>query len=275
MIFFNPSNISFIMVLPFFILRNSPFHHIINSVFFRAEKYIKILIQYFISTPQLKMINNLFSIFDPAAIFFYPLNWISIFIFAILFLPSYWVINSPYKLIIKKIIRAINNEFSVLLKSKKAGVIIFITLFILILFNNALGLVSFTFTATRHLAITVALALPLWLRFIIYRIINNMTEFLAHLVPTGTPAPLIPFIVLIEIISNIIRPITLSVRLAANIIAGHLLLTLLGNQVVTRSYLIFTALIVSQLLLVILETAVACIQAYVFSVLTTLYASEA
>jgi F-type H+-transporting ATPase subunit a len=86
---------------------------------------------------------------------------------------------------------------------------------------------------------------------------------------------LIPFIVIIEIVRNIIRPITLSVRLAANIIAGHLLLTLLGNQLVRRSWLIFPLICGPEYLLMVLESAVACIQAYVFSVLTTLYASEA
>lgn len=221
------------------------------------------------------MINNLFSIFDPAAIFFFPLNWLSIMIFSILFLPSYWIISSPFKSIITIIINAINKEFMTLLKSRKKGVLIFLALFIFILFNNVAGLTSFTFTATRHLAITLALALPFWVSFIIYRIVNDITEFLAHLVPTGTPPALIPFIVIIEIIRNVIRPITLSVRLAANIIAGHLLLTLLGNQVVARSYFILPGLIAAQLLLVMLESAVACIQAYVFSVLTTLYASEA
>jgi F-type H+-transporting ATPase subunit a len=145
------------------------------------------------------------------------------------------MLNSPYKILIRKIISRINNEFTTLLKNKKINILIFSSLFLLIFFNNTLGLFSFTFTSTRHLAITLSLAFPFWLRFIIFRIINNITDFLAHLVPIGTPAALIPFIVIIEIIRNIIRPITLSVRLAANIIAGHLLLTLLGNQIVTSS----------------------------------------
>ena len=84
-----------------------------------------------------------------------------------------------------------------------------------------------------------------------------------------------PFIVVIEIIRNIIRPITLSVRLAANMIAGHLLLTLLGNQIVRASWILFPGVMTAEFLLLVLESAVACIQAYVFAVLTTLYASEA
>lgn len=221
------------------------------------------------------MINNLFSIFDPSASFNLPFNWVRLILFLILIPSSFWVKTSPSSLTLRITFQRIIKEFSVLLKSSKLNILLFVSLFALIIFNNTLGLISFSFTSTRHLAITLSLALPLWLGFIIYRIFNNTIQFLAHLVPLGTPAPLIPFIVLIEIIRNIIRPITLSVRLAANIIAGHLLLTLLGSQLVSASYSIFIFIFGAQFLLIILESAVACIQAYVFSVLTTLYASEA
>ena len=84
-----------------------------------------------------------------------------------------------------------------------------------------------------------------------------------------------PFMVLIETIRNIIRPGTLAVRLAANIIAGHLLLTLLGNTGPSiRSSLLLSILIFSQILLLTLESAVAIIQSYVFAVLRTLYTRE-
>jgi len=96
----------------------------------------------------------------------------------------------------------------------------------------------------------------------------------AHLVPQGTPGPLIPFIVLIETIRNVIRPGTLAVRLAANIIAGHLLLTLLGRTGPSLSASLLAFLVISQILLLILEAAVAVIQSYVFAVLRTLYARE-
>jgi F-type H+-transporting ATPase subunit a len=97
---------------------------------------------------------------------------------------------------------------------------------------------------------------------------------LAHLVPNGTPAALIPFIVLIETISNTIRPLTLSVRLIANMVAGHLLITLLGNQTAVASNFILAGLILTQILLLTLEAAVAVIQSYVFAVLSTLYSRE-
>lgn len=83
-----------------------------------------------------------------------------------------------------------------------------------------------------------------------------------------------PFIVVIESISNVIRPGTLAVRLAANMIAGHLLITLLGNQTTVAGLSIIYILLGVQVLLLILESAVAIIQAYVFAVLSTLYSSE-
>jgi len=96
----------------------------------------------------------------------------------------------------------------------------------------------------------------------------------AHLVPQSTPNLLIPFIVLIESIRNVIRPLTLAVRLIANMVAGHLLITLLGNQTAAASNLILARLILTQILLLTLESAVAIIQSYVFAVLSTLYARE-
>ena len=96
----------------------------------------------------------------------------------------------------------------------------------------------------------------------------------AHLVPLGTPIVLIPFIVLIETVRNIIRPITLSVRLAANLTAGHLLLILLGERIVGATPLIILGVTAAQLALITLEGAVAVIQSYVFATLTTLYARE-
>jgi F-type H+-transporting ATPase subunit a len=121
---------------------------------------------------------------------------------------------------------------------------------------------------------TLTLALPLWLSFIVYGWLNHTQHIFAHLVPQGTPAILIPFMVCIETIRNVIRPGTLAVRLAANIIAGHLLITLMGNTGPTLAARLVGFLIIGQIALLILESAVAIIQSYVFAVLRTLYSSE-
>ena len=97
---------------------------------------------------------------------------------------------------------------------------------------------------------------------------------IAHLVPTGTPRFLIPIIVIIETVRRIIRPATLAIRLAANIVAGHLLLTLLGSQGPILSTISLIILIVALILLLLLEVGVACIQSYVFTILNSLYLNE-
>jgi len=116
--------------------------------------------------------------------------------------------------------------------------------------------------------------LPLWLGRIILSIIYQYNNLLAHLVPVGTPRFLIPVIVIIETVRNIIRPLTLSIRLAANIVAGHLLLTLLGSQGPLLSLFNLSLLIIGLFLLLLLEVAVACIQSYVFTILSSLYLNE-
>jgi F-type H+-transporting ATPase subunit a len=121
---------------------------------------------------------------------------------------------------------------------------------------------------------TLTLALPLWIRFIIFGRTKNTNHMFEHLVPQGTPAVLIPFIVCIETIRNIIWPGTLAVRLTANKIAGHLLLTLLRNNGPSTGYSLLSLLIIAQILLLIQESAIAIIQSYVFAVLRTLYSRE-
>ncbi|KYN50654.1 ATP synthase subunit a, partial [Trachymyrmex septentrionalis] len=112
------------------------------------------------------------------------------------------------------------------------------------------------------------------LRIIIFRFTNYLNNLLTHLTPSGTPFALIPFIVIIESIRLLIRPLTLSIRLTANIIAGHLLLTLLGSSRIRLTSSTILIIIIIQIILYILEISVSIIQAYVFSILTLLYRRE-
>lgn len=223
------------------------------------------------------MITNLFSVFDPSTtIFNLSLNWIRTFIGLLIIPCSYWFIPSRFNIVWNNVLLTLHKEFKTLLgpTGHNGSSFIFISLFSLIVFNNFLGLFPYIFTRTSHLTLTLALALPLWLSFIIYGWINHTQHIFAHLVPQGTPSVLIPFIVCIETISNIIRPGTLAVRLAANIIAGHLLLTLLGNTGNSLSFYLVSLLVIAQIALLVLESAVAIIQSYVFAVLRTLYSRE-
>jgi F-type H+-transporting ATPase subunit a len=223
------------------------------------------------------MITNLFSVFDPStSIFSLSLNWIRTFIGLILIPYMFWILPSRINIFWNNILITLFKEFKTLLgPTRKNGcTFIFISLFTLILFNNFLGLFPYIFTSTSHLTLTLTLALPLWISFILYGWLNHTQHIFAHLVPQGTPGVLIPFIVLIETISNVIRPGTLAVRLTANIIAGHLLLTLIGNTGNSLSSIIVSLLVIGQIALLILESAVAIIQSYVFAVLSTLYSRE-
>nr|URX54439.1 ATP synthase F0 subunit 6 [Cryptotermes penaoru] len=224
------------------------------------------------------MMSNLFSVFDPSTSNFnLSLNWISTFLGLMLIPTSVWLIPSRYPMLWNLLLTSLHNEFKALLglkKINKGSTFLFVSLFSLILFNNFLGLFPYIFTSTSHLTMTLTLALPLWVSFMVFGWINNTNHMFEHLVPQGTPTALMPFMVCIETISNIIRPGTLAVRLTANMIAGHLLLTLLGNNEPTIIQSLLWVLILAQILLLILESAVAAIQSYVFAVLSTLYSSE-
>ena len=224
------------------------------------------------------MIRNLFSIFDPTTeINNLPLNWTRTAIGLLLIPTRIWLIPSRNSIIVKLLINKLHQEIKTILRKgneNKGNSFILTCLFLIILINNFLGLFPYIFTRTSHLILTLTLALPLWIRFILFGWIKNTNHIFEHLVPQGTPTMLIPFMVIIETIRNLIRPGTLAVRLTANIIAGHLLLTLLGNNGPSISHTLLTVLITAQILLLILEGAVAVIQSYVFAILRTLYSRE-
>nr|QWZ46418.1 ATP synthase F0 subunit 6 [Stenomorpha consobrina] len=218
---------------------------------------------------------NLFSSFDPSTNWNMSLNWMSTMIGIMMIPMMFWFIPSRINLIWTKIIITLHKEFKNLLGEKIKGMtLIFISLFAFIMFNNFIGLFPYIFTSTSHMTLTISLALPLWLTFMLFGWMNNTIHMFAHLVPQGTPPILMPFMVCIETISNIIRPGTLAIRLSANMIAGHLLMTLLGNTGTLMSIYMINLLLIVQILLLLLESAVAIIQSYVFAILTTLYSSE-
>nr|YP_009990227.1 ATP synthase F0 subunit 6 [Panulirus longipes]QNN01842.1 ATP synthase F0 subunit 6 [Panulirus longipes] len=223
------------------------------------------------------MMTSLFSIFEPSSsIFSMPLNWLSTFI-GILFLPMvYWASPSRWLLIWSQSMQTLHQELKSMLPISHTGISLFmVSLFSLILFNNFLGLLPYVFTSSSHMAMTLSLSLPIWLALMVFGWLKHTQHMFAHLVPQGTPSVLMPFMVLIESISNLIRPATLAIRLAANMTAGHLVLTLLSQSGPSiASSTLLSILILSQILLLTLESAVAIIQSYVFTVLSTLYAGE-
>merc|ERR1712117_103532 len=221
--------------------------------------------------------TNLFSSFDPMVNiigFNIRLNWISRII-PILVLPqAYWITSSQIIKSIENIINYLHGELAAVfgLVALPGTIFTFLRFFFFIFFCNLIGLAPYIFTRSSHISFTLALAI--WLGRILFSMKNQYNRLFAHLVPTGTPGALIPVIVIIETVSNVIRPGTLSIRLAANIVAGHLLLTLLGSQGPNAQGIVLLVLMGRLILLLCLELAVACIQAYVFTILRSLYLNE-
>nr|BAK42347.1 ATPase subunit 6 [Chaca bankanensis] len=154
---------------------------------------------------------------------------------------------------------------------------ILMSLMIFIIMLNMLGLLPYTFTPTTQLSLNMGLAVPLWLATVVIGLRNQPTMALGHLLPEGTPTPLIPVLIIIETISLFIRPLALGVRLTANLTAGHLLIQLISAATILllptmTTTAMLTAILL--LLLTLLEIAVAAIQAYVFVLLLSLYLQE-
>nr|YP_009424312.1 ATP synthase F0 subunit 6 [Callosciurus prevostii]ARH02799.1 ATP synthase F0 subunit 6 [Callosciurus prevostii]QAB46106.1 ATP synthase F0 subunit 6 [Callosciurus prevostii] len=149
-----------------------------------------------------------------------------------------------------------------------------ISLILFIGSTNLLGLLPHSFTPTTQLSMNLGMAIPLWAGAVIMGFRHKTKASLAHFLPQGTPAPLIPMLIIIETISLFIQPMALAVRLTANITAGHLLMHLIGGAtLVLASISLPTAMItfIILILLTLLEFAVALIQAYVFTLLVSLY----
>nr|USH90509.1 ATP synthase F0 subunit 6 [Chelonoidis niger] len=151
------------------------------------------------------------------------------------------------------------------------------SLMAMLLMINLLGLLPYTFTPTTQLSMNMGLAIPMWVATVLTGLRNQPTTSLGHLLPEGTPTPLIPILIMIETISLFIRPLALGVRLTANLTAGHLLIQLTSTAVLALLSMTMTLSILTMtilFLLTILELAVAMIQAYVFVLLLSLYLQE-
>ena len=149
-----------------------------------------------------------------------------------------------------------------------------LTLFLFILFANVLGLVPYSFTVSSHIIVTLALALVVFIGATIIGFWRNGFSYLKIFVPSGVPVFLLPLVVLIEIVSYFIRPMSLSIRLFANMMAGHMMLKVMAGFVVLLGYFGFVPLL-AMVGLTGLELLVAALQAYVFALLTCMYLSDA
>nr|UUC08029.1 ATP synthase F0 subunit 6 [Exechonella vieirai] len=148
------------------------------------------------------------------------------------------------------------------------------TLLMVIILLNLTGLSPYTFSMTSHLALNLTLSLPLWTAVILASLTYNSTLFIAHLLPESTPTPLNPFICIIELVSNLVRPLTLAIRLTANISTGHILMSLLSTPFTTFSPSSMMMSTLMGTMYFMFEMAVSLVQAYIFTLLPALYMDE-
>jgi F-type H+-transporting ATPase subunit a len=155
------------------------------------------------------------------------------------------------------------------------------SLFMFVLVLNVLGLMPYFFTVTSHIAVTAALALAVILLVIFYGFYRNGLGFMKLFVPQGVPGYLLPLVVLIEVLSFLSRPISLSVRLFANMLAGHITLKVFASFIIMLGGFGFAGWLgaiipfAMTVALTALEFLVAFLQAYVFAILTCMYLNDA
>nr|APC60858.1 ATP synthase F0 subunit 6 [Kannabateomys amblyonyx] len=221
------------------------------------------------------MNENLFASFMTPTMLGLPITILIIMFPSMLFPSPKRLINNRIITVQQWLIKLILKQMMMIHSAKgRTWSLMLITLILFIGSTNLLGLLPHSFTPTTQLSMNLGMAIPLWAGAVILGFRYKTKMSLAHFLPQGTPMILIPMLVIIETISLFIQPMALAVRLTANITAGHLLMHLIGGATsallsISTPAALTTFIIL--LLLTILEFAVALIQAYVFTLLVSLY----
>nr|ABQ52613.1 ATP synthase F0 subunit 6 [Equus caballus]ACY56474.1 ATPase subunit 6 [Equus caballus] len=221
------------------------------------------------------MNENLFASFATPTMMGLPIVILIIMFPSILFPSPNRLINNRLISIQQWLVQLTSKQMMAIHNSKgQTWTLMLMSLILFIGSTNLLGLLPHSFTPTTQLSMNLGMAIPLWAGTVFMGFRHKTKAALAHFLPQGTPIFLIPMVVIIETISLFIQPVALAVRLTANITAGHLLMHLIGGATLAlMSISPSTALItfIILILLTILEFAVAMIQAYVFTLLVSLY----
>lgn len=229
------------------------------------------------------MFIDVFSIFDPYEFtpIFYIVLWFLVIASPSILLIFYnyiwkvkttsnFIIGGPFKIIVIQCDRSKRSNI-------KGIRIIILTLFFLIITFNLSGLISYSFSLSSHLFFTLLISFPIWRSLIISGFFNNKKHFIAHLLPDGAPEWLNPFLIIIESVSIIVRPLTLAFRLAANITAGHVVLSLINlylSLIINKFNFTNMLLVLIRSFYLLFEIIICLIQAYIFCLLLTLYCDD-
>nr|AMO01537.1 ATP synthase F0 subunit 6 [Capra hircus] len=221
------------------------------------------------------MNENLFTSFITPMMLGLPLVTLIILFPSLLFPSSNRLINNRLVSLQQWALQLMSKQMMSIHNTKgQTWTLMLMSLILFIGSTNLLGLLPHSFTPTTQLSMNLGMAIPLWAGAVITGFRNKTKASLAHFLPQGTPTPLIPMLVIIETISLFIQPMALAVRLTANITAGHLLIHLIGGTTLALTSISPTTALITFIILIlltILEFAVAMIQAYVFTLLVSLY----
>ena len=231
---------------------------------------------------QILMMVDIFSSFDPyinisfqSFSFFF---WCLVGLRMVLVRASFWISFRQIRWVISYPLDIINiQSFRTFSHHLKGFTSIVVSLFVILILINLAGLLPYRFSYSRHIVFSLMFGLPLWFSLLLSRFINSPRTFMAGLLPGGAPDWLNPFLVLIETVRILVRSITLSVRLVANIRAGHIVLRLIGiyaSSFIFISGFSFFILLFVQVFYIIFEVGICIIQGYIFCLLLTLYADD-
>nr|WIF29581.1 ATP synthase F0 subunit 6 [Paraechinus hypomelas] len=221
------------------------------------------------------MNENLFATFITPTLLGFPIAIFITMFPSLMFIKHTRLISNRIMMLQQWTLKNMTKQMMSIHNSKgQTWTLLLISLIMFITSTNILGLLPHSFTPTTQLSMNLGMAIPLWAGAVLMGLRLKLKSSLAHFLPQGTPLPLIPMLIIIETISLFIQPMALAIRLTANITAGHLLIHLIGSATLglatihpPTAMITFTIL----LLLTILEIAVALIQAYVFTLLVSLY----
>lgn len=224
------------------------------------------------------MLLDIFSIFDPhrgrSAIASY-IVWTLVVITISSVAITLWQRDRSFRSLLKRVIRVSESLVKQTLRKELGGTVsLFSALILTLIYINFMGLVPYVFRTTRHMALNFRISLPIWLAVVTSGLLFNHKLFLAHFQPAGSPTFLSPLLCLIELVSNLVRPLTLAVRLTANLRTGHILMTLIGVGFIGTSSTGGILILSLGAFYFIFEIVISIIQAYIFTLLPTLYMDD-
>ena len=224
------------------------------------------------------MLNDIFSGFDDHNQVFMDFSYLVWFFLLFLFLGfffSFWCSLGSFWSFLFSFVHVVDG---LVVRSGCLGlgssVPFFRVLFLFIFFFNVFGLVPYVFSLTSHLAVNLSLSLPIWLSVVVAGIFYDFGSFISHFQPLGAPALLSPFLCVVELVSLLVRPVTLSVRLTANLSTGHVIMSLLGIGFGHSFFFLGVFILFLGVFYFLFELGVCFVQSYIFTLLPVLYADE-